>query len=341
MVILDVSIVNVALPSIRDDLDFSTTGLQWVVNAYTLTFSGFLLLGGRASDLLGRRRVFLGGTAGVLLPLAIGVTLIGAFLWVEWRVAKAPLVPLSIFARPLLRAANVVVLLLGSALFAMWFFVSLYLQQVLHYGALKAGLGFLPMTLSIVAVSTFAARIIARIGARSVLSLGMSSAALGLLLLSGVHPGGSYLTGVLPGGELAAIGLGLSMVPVTVVGVQGVASDQSGLASGLINTSRLMGGALGLAALSTLAAAETHSAVSNGAARLQALTDGFGVAFTAGRLSAPWERSWRRPSSVPRATPRRRTLPPPTQPPEPALSGARCSSAYSTAHRIPSRSGRT
>ncbi|GAC1434310.1 MAG: DHA2 family efflux MFS transporter permease subunit [Solirubrobacteraceae bacterium] len=429
MVILDVSIVNVALPSIRNDLHFSTTGLQWVVNAYTLTFAGFLLLGGRASDLLGRRRVFVAGTvlftvasllcavassrglllgaravqglggavispaslaiittsfaegsernralgiwgamaglggaagvlfgglltqglgwsaiflvnlpvgigvialargivpegrserrerhfdlsgavlvtaglvalvygivrtdsigwgsAGVLLPLAAGVILLAAFLLVEGRLAKSPLVPLATFARPLLRAGNIVVLLLGSAMFAMWFFVSLYLQQVLHYDALKAGVAFLPMTLSIVAISTLAARIIARVGSRAAVTAGMALSAAGLALLSSAHPGGSYLTGVLPGGVLAAAGLGLSMVAITIVSVQGVPRELSGLASGLINTSRLVGGALGLAALSTLAASNTRGALATGAAYPQALTDGFGSAFTAGSI---------------------------------------------------------
>ena len=406
MVILDVSIVNVALPSIHDGLHFSATGLQWVVNAYTITFAGFLLLGGRAADLLGRRRVFLvgaglfavsslvcaaastqglllgaralqglgaaiispaslaiiatsfaegaernralgvwgamaglGGTSGVLLggiltqalgwpaifvinvpigigvvlvgrrlvptterraseghfdlagavsitagltalvygivrtdelgwgasgvliPLALAVALIAAFFLIEGRFARAPLMPLRIFRMPTLRAANLVIFLLGSALFAMWFFVSLYLQQVLGYDALQTGLLFLPMTVSIVIASTLAPRFVNRFGVRRVLSAGMLCAAVGLALLTRISAGGSYTSEVLPGGILAAIGLGTSMVPSTIAGVQGVAPAESGLASGMINTSRLVGGALGLAALTTIAASDSNARI--------------------------------------------------------------------------------
>ncbi len=427
MVILDVSIVNVALPSIRDGLGFSGTGLQWVVNAYTLTFAGFLLLGGRASDLLGRRRVFLvgialfgvssllcaiagsqglllgaraiqglgaavispaslailmiaftegpernralglwgamaglGGTSGVLLggiltqalgwpaifvinlpiaaavvfygrrlvpeqegstghgdfdlagaisvtagltalvygvvrtdtvgwgslevliPLAVGSVLLGAFVLIEGRLARHPLMPLRIFRMPALRGANLVILLLGSALFAMWFFISLYLQQVLGHDALETGLNFLPMTLCIVAASTLAPRFVARFGVRRVLTGGMLTAGAGLGLLSGISADGSWVTDVLPGGILAAIGLGMSMVPVTIAAVQGVDRAESGLASGLVNTSRLVGGALGLAALSTLAVSHASSAVADGTTALVAQTEGYQLAFIGG-----------------------------------------------------------
>ncbi|HEX7610868.1 MAG TPA: MFS transporter [Solirubrobacteraceae bacterium] len=427
MVILDVSIVNVALPSIRGGLRFSTTGLQWVVNAYTLTFAGFLLLGGRASDLLGRRRVFLAGTAlfvlaslacavadsrallvgaralqgvggavispaslaiittsfseggarnralgiwgamggiggalgvlmgglltqglgwpaiflinvpiglgvlalaprlipegrstsehrsfdlmgavlvtssltalvyaivrtdtlgwgspGVLAPLALGALLLAAFAFVEGRVASAPLVPLPIFRLRKLRAANLVVFLLFSAVFGMWFFLSLFLQEVLHQDALHTGLSFLPMTASIVLASSLAPRLVARFGERRVLTAGMLFAASGLALLSGVSPSGRYVSAVLPGGVLAAIGLGLSLVPATIAAVSGVGAGQSGLASGLVNTSRLVGGALGLAALSTIAASRTHAHLVAGASGTAALSSGFQVAFAAG-----------------------------------------------------------
>jgi EmrB/QacA subfamily drug resistance transporter len=424
MIILDVSIVNVALPSIRGGLHFATTGLQWVVNAYTVTFAGFLLLGGRASDLLGRRRVFVAGTAlfvlsslacafagsrsvligaralqglggaiispaslaiiatsfaegrersralgvwgamggvggafgvlmggvltqelgwpaiflvnvpigaaviffagglipaglpapgkrhydlsgallvtaaltalvygivrtdtlgwgapGVLVPLGIGAALLALFVLVEGRIARWPLMPLHIFRVARLRAANVIVFLLYAAVFGMWFFLSLYLQQVLHYDALRTGLSFLPMTLSIVATSTLAPRLVARFGERRVLSVGMLSAAGGLGLLSGVHSGAGYAAAVLPGGVLAAIGLGLSLVPATIAAVSGVEAAQSGLASGLLNSSRLMGGALGLAALSMLAASRTHADLLLGASGGSALSSGFGLAF--------------------------------------------------------------
>jgi len=427
MVILDVSIVNVALPSIRSDLGFSTTGLQWVVNAYTLTFAGFLLLGGRASDLLGRRSVFLagialftfaslacalassrglllgaralqglggavispaslaiittsfaegaernralgvwgamaglGGTSGVFLgglltqglgwpfvflinvpvglavlffgrgvvpagqrthghfdmagavlvtgglmalvygivrtdtlgwtsaevlgALGAGVALLTAFVVVEGKVARAPLMPLSIFRLKQLRTANLVILLLGSGMFAMWFFLSLYLQQVLGADALETGFGFLPMTLTIVAISSLAPRVIARVGPGPALAAGMLSAATGLVLLTGVRADGDYLTQVLPGGLLAGGGLGMAMVAATIVAVQGVAPGQSGLASGLINTSRLVGGALGLAALSTLAESRTHAKLAEGVASLPALTDGYQAAFAVGAV---------------------------------------------------------
>ncbi len=423
MVILDVSIVNVALPSIKGGLHFSTTGLQWVVNAYTLTFAGFLLLGGRAADLLGRRSVFLAGTAlfsiaslvcaladsstmlvaaralqgiggavispaslaiiatsytepreraralgiwgamggiggslgallggvltqslgwpaifvvnipigllvllvgpalipegrseldhkhfdvlgaslvtgaltalvygivrtdtlgwgatGVIGPLAAGLVLLALFVLVEGRFASAPLVPLPIFRMRMLRAANVVVFLLYAAVFAMWYFVSLYLQQVLGLDALSAGLAFVPMTLGVVLASTFARRIVERIGTRATIVVGMTLSAAGLLLLTGVRPGGSYVAQVLPGGVLSTVGLGLALIPATIAAVSGVPGSQSGLASGLLNTSRLIGGALGLAALSTIAASRTHADV-HGAASLSALTSGFQLAF--------------------------------------------------------------
>jgi EmrB/QacA subfamily drug resistance transporter len=427
MVILDVSIVNVALPSIRNDLGYSTTGLQWVVNAYTLTFAGFLLLGGRAADLLGRRRVFLAGTAlftlasvlcavagsqgtldvaralqgfgaavispatlailttsfaegrernralaawgamgglggatgvllggvltqelgwpaifvinvpiglaliamslrvvpegrtelarrhfdvagavlvtagltalvygivrtdvlswgslGVLIPLAVGVALIAAFALVEGRFARAPLMPARLVRLGRLRAANLVIFLLFSAIFVMWFFVSLYLQQVLGLDALQTGLAFLPMTLGIVLVTSQTAKLIARFGPGRVLAGGMVVAGAGMALLSDVHAGGSYLADVLPGGVLAAVGLGLGLVSGTVVAVQGVEPRDSGLASGLLNTSRLIGGALGLAVLSTLAAAQTNDELAGGTAHAVALSDGFQAGFLAG-----------------------------------------------------------
>jgi EmrB/QacA subfamily drug resistance transporter len=429
MVILDVSIVNVALPSIRSGLHFSTTGLQWVVNAYTITFAGFLLLGGRAADLLGRRFVFVLGTGafaasslvcalapssglllgaralqglagavlspatlaiitsslpegpernrglgawgamgglgassgallgglltqglgwpaifavnvplgvlvivlalrviptggardveserhfdatgavlvtaglatltfgivrsnalswgspGVLVPVAAAAILIAAFIYVEQRVARWPLMPLSIFRIRQLRTANVIMILLYAGLFAMFFFVTLYLQQVLHDNALQAGLSFLPMTLSVFTGSTLAPRLLARFGVRAVLGTGMLMAAVGLLLLTGVRPGGAYAAEVLPGAMLCGIGMGLSLVSATIAAVQGVPGPQSGLASGLLNTSRLVGGALGLAVLSTIADNKTHSEV--GVGNLQALTDGFSLAFSVGAM---------------------------------------------------------
>jgi EmrB/QacA subfamily drug resistance transporter len=426
MVILDIAIVNVALPSMRTGLHFSTTGLQWVVNAYTLTFAGFLMLGGRSADLLGRRRVFLAGTAlfalcslacalassrglliaarglqgvagavlspatlsiitstlpegpqrnrglaawgavgglgassgallggvltqafgwpaifavnvplgiivvvlglrvipaiapaegtrhfdvtgaalvtaalvsltfgivrtdtlgwsspGVLVPLAGGVVLLAAFLLVEARFAEQPLVPLSIFRVGHLRAANSIIVLLYACQFPAWFFLTLYLQQVLHYDAIEAGLGFLPMTLSIFAASTLAPRVVGQFGPRPVITAGMLSSAVGMLFLSGVTPGGTYVNSVLVGALLSALGMGFTLVPATIVAMQGIAGSQSGVASGLLNTSRLVGGALGLAVLSTIAASHTRALIgADGVAH--ALTSGFGLAYTVG-----------------------------------------------------------
>ncbi|MDX6655742.1 MAG: hypothetical protein QOH62_535 [Solirubrobacteraceae bacterium] len=427
MVILDVSIVNVALPKIGDGLHFSTTGLEWVVNAYTLTFSGLLMLGGRAADLLGRRRVFLAGVGlfafasllcavastrgllvggralqgiggavmspatlaiimtsfaegpernralgvwgamaglggssgallggiltdglgwpaifsinvplgiaavilgrrvipegrnvhatrhfdvagatlvtgglfaitygivrtdvlgwgspGVLAPLAAGAALIALFGLVEGRFAQSPLVPLSVFRMRQLRGANIAVFLMYSALFALWFFLTLYLQEVLGFSAIEAGLSFLPMTLSVVAGSSLAPRLIARVGVRPVVSMALLVATAGMLLLTGVRPGGTYAAQVLPGGVLSALALGVALVGSTIAAVQGVPSSQSGLASGLLNTSRLMGGALGLAVLGTIAASHTKSVALTAGSQAAALTDGYGLAFTVG-----------------------------------------------------------
>jgi EmrB/QacA subfamily drug resistance transporter len=429
MVILDVSVVNVALPAIRHGLGFSEQDLQWVVNAYTVTFAGFLLLGGRAADLLGRRRVFVGGlllfalaslagglaqsqvmliaaravqglgaavvapaslsiitttftepaernravgiwgamggaggAAGVLLGgiltdvagwrwilfinvpiglaaaflttvyvaegrakdatrnfdlagaltatiglsllvlgivrtdvtgwgdastialLAVGVGLLGTFLAIEGRFAKAPLMPLRLFASRTLSAANVVVLFVGAASFGMWFFVSLYLQEVLGYSPIKAGLAFLPMTLCIVAGSVLASRFVLKIGAKPMLIAGMLAQTAGLLLFALVPVNGAYLANILIPSLLVAIGIPLSFVPATISAVQGVPAPQAGLASAVVNTSRLGGGALGLAVLAAIAAARTSSDLRHlgpGAHAVNvALTSGFHVAFT-------------------------------------------------------------
>jgi len=408
-------------------LHFSPTGLQWVVNAYTLTFAGFLMLGGRAADLLGRRRVFLAGTAlfaltslacavassrglliaarglqgiggavispaslsiitssipegpernrglgvwaamgglgaasgallgglltevfgwpaiflinvplgaavvmigarvlvegrredidrhfdvagallvtlglvgvtfgivrseafgwgsaQVLVPIAAGAALLALFVLVEGRFARVPLVPISIFRLRALRAANLIVVLMYAALFSMWFFLTLYMQQVLHYDALEAGVAFVPLTLGVVAGSTLAPRAIARSSVRVVLTGGMLSASTGLVLLTGVRPGGAYLLEVLPGGLFATVGMGTALVAATIAAVQGVPAAQSGLASGLLNTSRLMGGALGLAVLGTLADSYTRHQLHRAVPALAALSDGYQLAFGIG-----------------------------------------------------------
>jgi EmrB/QacA subfamily drug resistance transporter len=427
MVILDVSVVNVALPSIRNDLGFSAIGLQWVVNAYTLTFAGFLLLGGRATDLLGRRRVFIGGlllfslasligglaqsegmlvaaraaqglggavispatlaiitttftegsernkalgawgamggaggafgvlagglltdllgwqwvlfinvpiglaaaalaprfvaegrdrsrarvfdlsgaltvtlglvaivfaivrtdvngwaSAQTIVVLAIGLALVALFLVIEGRLASQPLMPLRIFRSRSLSSANGIVFALGAAMFAMWYFVSLYLQQVLHYSPLKAGLAFLPMTVTIIIGSQVAARLVHRIGVKPLLAGGMAINAVGMLLFSRISADGTYLGDVLVPGLLTAAGLSMAFVPVTIAAVSGVAPREAGLASGLVNTSRQMGGALGLAVLATVATAHANALIGAGHATAAALTAGYGRAFEVG-----------------------------------------------------------
>ena len=185
------------------------------------------------------------GSSGVLAPLAAGVLLIGTFLFVEGRVARAPLVPLSIFRLSQLRTANTVVILMYAALFSMFFFITLYLQQVLRDNALQAGVSFLPMTLSVFTGSSLAPRLVARVGVRAVVTAGLLTAAAGLALLADVRPGGSYFALVLPGGILSGLGMGLGLVTSTIAATEGVPRNQSGLASGLLNMSRLFGGALG------------------------------------------------------------------------------------------------
>jgi EmrB/QacA subfamily drug resistance transporter len=427
MVILDISIVNVALPDIHSSLGFSDTGLQWVVNAYTLTFAGFLMLAGRATDLLPRRQVFLvgvglfsaaslgcaladgqgvlvgaravqgfgaavisaaslaivtgnfkegaernralglwaamggvGGSAGVLLggaltqgfswpavfvinipvgiavliagrrlipreaavakerkldvpgavlisggltalvygvvrtdslgwgslgvlvPLALGVVLLGLFALVEGKLAADPLIPLDVFKMPALRAANLIVALLFAAIFGMWYFVSLYLQEVKGDDALLAGISFLPMTLLVFAGSATAPRLVGRFGVRTTLTIGMSLATLGFLILATVESSSAYEVAILPGGMLAALGTGWSLVPATIVAVKGVPAAQNGLASGVVNTSRLVGGTLGLAVLTTLATSHTNSLLASGTGQLDALTSGYRIAFLIG-----------------------------------------------------------
>ena len=424
MVILDISIVNVALPSIQSSLHFSDTGLQWVVNAYTLAFAGFLMLGGRACDLLPRRQVFLVGTAlfataslvcavadtqglligarslqglgaavisaaslaiitssftegadrnralglwaamggiggtagallggiltqafdwpaifflnvpvgigvilavrrlvpvtahavrerefdlagavlisggltalvfgivrtdalgwgspGVLLPIAAGLAMLGAFALVEGRIARDPLIPLDVFRMPQLRAANLIVALLFFAMFGMWYFVSLFLQKVQGDDALLAGVSFLPLTLTIFAAASTAPKLVARFGVRPTLVLGMSLTTVGFLVLAMVEPSSPYEAVILPGGLLTALGTGWSLVPATIVAVKGVPPRQNGLASGVVNTSRLVGGTFGIAVLSTLATAHANGLLAGGSGQLDALTEGYKLAF--------------------------------------------------------------
>src|SRR3712207_3430755 len=404
VVILDASIVNVALPSIGADLQFSQDDLSWVVNAYVLFFGGFLLLGGRMADLLGRRRVFMGGlilfalaslagglaqneiqlivargvqglgaallspaalsivtttftegaernkalgvwgavagsggAAGVLLggvltdalswewvlfvnvPIGIAAAALApvllddtrdtrqrrhfdaagaltitlglsilvyalvdaedagwgstqtvlllslaallhlAFVIMESR-TEAPLVPFKIFRLRTLSASNVIGLLIGMALFSMFFFVSLYMQNVLGFDALETGLAYLPLALTIIVSAGVASQLVTRLGFKPVLMFGLLLVAIGLVWFAQVSTGGSYVGDVLFPSIIAGAGLGFSFVPVTIGAVAGTRNEDSGLASGLINTSQQIGGALGLAVLSTVAFANVPDA---------------------------------------------------------------------------------
>ena len=430
VVVLDAAIVNVALPSIGEDLAFSQENLSWVVNAYVLTFGGFLLLGGRLADLLGRRRVFMfglvlfalaslaggfatsegwligaravqglgaailspaalsivtttfrdgaernkalgawgavagsGGAAGVLLGgvlteylgwewvlwvnvpigivaaliapslvaesrsesltrafdfggafavtaglsvlvyalvdatdvgwgstqtivlLAVAVALIAAFVAIERR-SDAPLVPFGIFRLRTLTGANVVGVLTGASLFSMFFFISLYMQQVLGYSAIKAGLSYLPLALTIILAAAVASQLVTRVGFKPVLATGMVLIAAGLVWFGQVSVGGGFASDILGPSLLAAAGLGLAFVPQTIAAVSGVGEREAGLASGLINTSQQVGGALGLAVLATIANSRTDDLVASAggdpSALPNALTEGFQSAFLAG-----------------------------------------------------------
>ena len=423
MVVLDATIVNVALPSIQKDLNLSEGSLQWIVNAYTLVFGGFLLLGGRAGDLLGRKRLFLiglviftgaslldglanseglliaarcvqglgaalispaalsiisttfeegaeraralgvwaaiaiGGSAvglvlggfltqtfswpwiffvnvpvgivafflslrivpeskaelghrsfdiagavtvtGGLMALvyaivdaqqsgwgsgktlgffALAILLLASFVVIELR-SQQPLVRLSIFRIRSLLTANIAMFLAMSGMFAMFFFNTLYIQRVLGYGPLKAGLAFLPFTAGIMISAGLASAYAPRIGVRPVAAAGFILTAAGLVILTMLPTHGSYGANVLPGIIVASLGMGAIFMPLTLIATTGLADADQGLASGLFNTSQQIGGALGLAALSTLAASKTSSATGSQAHQLVV---GFHWAFGAG-----------------------------------------------------------
>jgi predicted MFS family arabinose efflux permease len=221
-------------------------------------------------------------SARTLATLAVALLLLAVFGVLEGRIARAPLVPLRIFGSRQLTGANLVVFFLGSAVFAMWYFVSLYLQEVLGFTPLEAGVSFAPMSLTIVAASSIAGRAVTRIGAGPLLAVGMGLIAAGMALFSGVAVHGSYLGDVLLPALVTAAGIGMSFVPVTIAAVSGVAPQEAGLASGLVNTSRQVGGSLGLAALATLATQRTADVLGGGATTPAALTAGFHRAFLLG-----------------------------------------------------------
>jgi predicted MFS family arabinose efflux permease len=219
----------------------------------------------------------------LLLALsAIVLLLIGAFLLIEGKLASAPLMPLRLFSSRTLSAANVIVLMLGAAMFGMWYFISLYLQQVLGFSPIEAGLSFLPMPLSILIFSTLASRAVARVGVKPLLVAGMLLQAVGLLLFAEISPEGSYFPHVFVPGVIVASGMGMAFAPVTIAAVAGVDPSEAGLASGLVNTSRQMGGALGLAILATIATSRTDAELADGFSPAHALTDGFHRAFEVG-----------------------------------------------------------
>ncbi|HEY4427535.1 MAG TPA: DHA2 family efflux MFS transporter permease subunit [Solirubrobacteraceae bacterium] len=424
MVVLDATVVNVALPTIKTDVGFSEQSLSWVLNAYTLVFGGFLLLGGRLADRLGRRRLFASGIAlfsgaslicglsgsegmllvargaqglggalvspaalsillttfaegternralavwgaiagaggaiglllgGVIVQLlswrwvffinvpigaivlvlaprilpesrsesaarggydvegavsitlgtialvftlikanswgwtsartlagfAIAAVLIAAFLVIERR-QRDPLVPLRIFSNRSLAAADATFLVVAAALFGVFFFCTLYLQQVLRFDALKTGVAYLPLTLTLVGASALASRLVDRFTAKPVLVVGLLVSTGGFVLLTLITGHGDYASHVLPAMVALGAGLGLAFVPITIAATTGVEARDSGLASGLLNTTQQVGGSLGLAILSSVSTSRTTSALHAGTAPLLALTHGFKGAF--------------------------------------------------------------
>jgi EmrB/QacA subfamily drug resistance transporter len=430
MLIIDVSIVNVALPTIERDLHFTDSSLQWVASAYALTFGGFLLLGGRCADLLGRRRLFMagltvftiaslacgfantnnlliaaravqglggamiapaalsilsttfaegqernkalavwgavsgaGGAVGVLLggvlteyvgwewvffvnaPIglaaillaprllresrvedairsfdvlgaitvtaslsllvytvvktdeyhwfsgrtlgffAVSAILMAAFLLIEERAAH-PLLPLSIFRLPTIVGANVVGFMLGASIFAMFFLLALYMQGPagLGYSAIRSGIGYLLVACTIIVSAGASQALVGRLGVRRVLITGMVLLTLGLLFFTRVSPHGTYLGDLAPGFILAGVGLGFAFIPVTIAALQGISDDQAGLASGLINTSQQIGGAVGVALLATVFTSRTADQLAAGVAQDTAYTDGLSRAFLVGAV---------------------------------------------------------
>jgi EmrB/QacA subfamily drug resistance transporter len=429
MVVLDIAIVNVALPSIQVDLGFSQENLQWVISAYALVFGGFLLLGGRAADLLGRRRVFLvglgvftvaslsaglawseasliaarsfqglgaaiispaalsiltttfregrernialgvwgavggfGAAAGVLLggvftdalswewiffvnipvgltaialaPVLLGesrdsraksfdalgallvtgglstavfgitqandygwssgktigifaaaAALLAGFVLRETR-AKDPLMSFSIFRIKTVSGANVAGFILGTALFSMFLMLTLYMQQVLGYSAMKTGVAYLAVAGTSIIWAAVASQLVTKVGVKPVLVTGMSLLTVGLLYFTQVSVGGSYVGDLLPGFLIVAIGMAFSFVPISIAALAGIEAKDAGLASGLINTSQQIGGALGIAVLSSVAVAQTNDATRAGDAVPTALTSGFQAAFWVGAAVA-------------------------------------------------------
>jgi EmrB/QacA subfamily drug resistance transporter len=226
------------------------------------------------------------GSTKIVSLLALSVALIGAFVVIELR-SKAPLVPFRIFRLRTLTGANVVGILPGASLFSMFFFISLYMQQVLGYSPIHAGLSYLPLAVTIIVAAGLGGQLVTRFGFKAVLAAGMLLVALGLVWFSRVSVSGGFTGDILGPSLLAAIGLGFGFVTSTIAAVSGVEEREQGLASGLINTSQQIGGALGLAVLSTIATSRTDHVLASGASSLPgALTDGFQSAFLGGAVIA-------------------------------------------------------
>jgi MFS family permease len=226
------------------------------------------------------------GSTKIVTLLAVSVALIGIFIAVELR-SKAPLMPFRIFRSRTLTGANVVGLLLGASLFSMFYFISLYMQQVLGYSPIHAGLSYLPLAVTIIVAAGIGGQLVTRFGFKPILAAGMAFVSIGLLYWSQVSVGGGFLTDILGPSLLAAVGLGFGFVTSTIAAVSGVEEREQGLASGLINTSQQIGGALGLAVLSTIATTRTNDLMASGHSTLpNALTEGFQSAFLGGAVIA-------------------------------------------------------
>jgi EmrB/QacA subfamily drug resistance transporter len=225
------------------------------------------------------------GSARTLITLAIAAAFLGLFLLIEARFAKAPLMPLGVFRSRQLSAANVVVLLLGASAFGMWYFLSLYLQEVRGFTPIETGLAFLPGTAALATAAQIAGKRLHKTGPGRLLAAGMALIAIGLIWLGQVSAGGSYASDVLVPFMIAGAGIGMTFVSVTVAGMAGVESAQVGLASGLINTSRQIGGSIGLAILATTATSRTASLIGHDTLHV-ALTSGFQRAFVLGGIFA-------------------------------------------------------
>ena len=223
------------------------------------------------------------GSTATIAKIAGALVLLGIFLVIERR-QRAPLMPMSIFRLRTLRGADTVALLIGMSLFSMFFFISLYMQQVLHFSALRAGLSYLPLAIAIILSAGAASFGVTRFGFKPVLVAGLLFVAAGLFWFSKVPPhGGTFAADVLGPSVLAAIGLGLSFVPVTIAAVTGTRPHEAGLASGLVNTAQQVGGALGLAILATVANSRTKNILHGGSHDTAlALTKGFARAFLVG-----------------------------------------------------------